>query len=346
MTWGMMVHPGDGGKPFRLDSDRAQILSLIQTVPVALYDDYRKYGWRQSRHIPDARDFNIILIPTKTVMVGQRGMISAIVDLRIENIRMEGEYLHFEYSDIPTGHQTVLGALIDAFTPYFDGDGHFYIQVCGYPKNSKNSNSFGIQLAGMNGVSTITDQNRLGYCVYRGRFTLGKNDQWRVPDTIPNRAQCLVFARTETSGAAIGMTHDKVIVNNDVACEVYVVIFSSGFTLQKPDWGVAIYNATGHMTYSSYYSPFFMGEMIAVRNGRGSANTIARPMVQINRLAKLVRDVGGNWWRFADSGFVFSGNTISVSEAGRMDFTYVQVNNFSYKSIDYDIYAINFDDYF
>ncbi|WFQ80306.1 DUF6453 family protein [Xenorhabdus sp. SF857] len=344
MSWGMMIHPGDGGKPYHLDSDRAQTLSLIQTVSVALYDDYRKYGWRQTRHIPEARDFNIVLIPTKTVMVGQRGMISAIIDLRIENIRMEGEYLHFEYSDIPIGHQTVLGALIDAFMPYSDDDDrHFYIQVCGYPKNT---GSFGIQLAGMNGISTIADQNRLGYCVYRGKFTLGKNGQWRVPDTTPNRTQCLVFARTDTAGAAIGMTHDKVIVNNDVACEVHVVIFSSGFPLQQPEWGVAIYNVSGQITYSSYYAPFFTGEMISVRNGRGTTKTIAKPMVQVNQLAKLVKNVGGNSWRFADSGFVFSGNAISISEAGRMEFNYVQVNNFSYKPIDYDIYAINFDDYF
>ncbi|OKP02075.1 DUF6453 family protein [Xenorhabdus eapokensis] len=343
MSWGMMVHPGDGGKPYYLDSDRAQTLSLIRTVKVALYDDYRQYGWRQSRHIPESQDFNIVLIPTKTVMVGFRGMVSSIVDIRIENIRMEGQYLHFEYNDIPIRHQTVMGALIDAFVPNFDDDNHFYIQVCGYPKQT---GSFGIKLAGMNGVSTITDKNRLGYCVYRGKFTLGKNGQWRVPDSIPNREQCLVFARTETDGASIGMTHDRVVVNNDVACEVYVVIFSSGFALQKPDWGIAIYNASGQMTYSSSYAPFFTGEMIAVRNGSGSAKTIARPMVHVNRLAKLVRNVGRNRWRFADSGFKFSGRAISVSEAGRMDFEYFQLNNFSYKSIDYDIYAINFDDYF
>ncbi|WP_340617507.1 DUF6453 family protein [Xenorhabdus entomophaga] len=343
MSWGMMVQPGDGGKPFRLDSDRAQTMSLIQTVKVALYDDYRKYGWKQSRHIPEAKDFNIVLIPTKTVMVGFRGMVSAIIDLRIENIRMDGEYLHFEYSDNPNRHQTGLGALIDAFMPYFDKDEHFYIQVCGYPKNT---GSFGIQLAGMNGVSTITDQNRLGYCVYRGRVTLDKNGQWRVPDSIPNRAQCLVFARTETSGAAIGMTHDRVIVNNDVACEVYVVIFSSGFPLQKPDWGVAIYNASGHMTYSSYYTPFFMGEMIPVRNGSGSAKTIAKPMVQVNQLAKLVEDRGkGYFWLF-DSGFSFSGNKVWVNRVGKADMVYSQRDWFNYKPIDYDIYAINFDDYF
>ncbi|WP_416777611.1 hypothetical protein ACNFJN_05220 [Xenorhabdus budapestensis] len=86
--------------------------------------------------------------------------------------------------------------------------------------------------------------------------------------------------------------------------------------------------------------------MIPVRNGRGSAKNIARPMVHVNRLAKLARNIRGNNWRFADSGFTFSGSTISVGEAGKMDFEYFQANGFSYKPINYDIYAINFDDYF
>ncbi|AOM42636.1 DUF6453 family protein [Xenorhabdus hominickii] len=331
MALGIRVHPGDGGKPYHLDSDRAQTLSLIRTVSANVADN-RQFGWQQSRHIPEANTFNIVLIPTKTVMAGQFGLHSTIVDRRIENIRMEGEYLKFEFIEGLIG-----------FSPFFEPDDHFYIQVCGYPKSTA---SFGIKLAGMNGVSTMADQNRLGYCVYRGKIPLGARGQWRVPDSIPNRGQCLVFARTETAGAAIGMTHDKVVVNNEVACEVHVVIFSSGFPLQKPDWGVAIYNAAGHMTYSSYYTPFFLGEMIPVRNGRGAANTIARPMVHVNRLAKLVKNVGGNSWRFADSGFAFSGNTISISEAGKMDFEYFQADHFSYKPIDYDIYAINFDDYF
>ncbi|PHM38182.1 hypothetical protein Xmau_03569 [Xenorhabdus mauleonii] len=326
---GIWVRPGDGGKPYYLDSDRAQMLSLLRTVKTAAQGFYTP---ETSHHIPEARDFNIVLIPTKTVVVGQQGLQSIIRDLRIENIRMEGEYLKFAYSEDTRD-----------FSPFFDKDANFYIQVCGYPKYTE---SFGIKLAGMNGVSTIADQNRLGYCVYRGRFSLGSNGQWRVPDAIPNRNQCLVFARTETPGAAIGMTHDKVVVNNDVACDVHVVIFSSGFPLQKPDWGIAIYNASGNLTYSSYYTPFFLGEMIPVRNGQGASPTIARPMVHVNRLAKLIKNTGGNMWRFADSGFKFSGNTISISEAGKMDFEYFQANWFSYKPINYDIYAINFDDYF
>ncbi|PHM59569.1 hypothetical protein Xsto_04044 [Xenorhabdus stockiae] len=340
---GLLVRPGDGGKAYRLDSNRAQTLSLIRAISIDLHGDFKKQGYQQSHHIPEARDFNIVLIPTKTVMVGQDGNMSVIVDIRLNNIRMEGEYLRFEYSDSPNGRPDWYGNVAGWFDPYFDPDRHFYIQVCGYPKYRS---AFGIQLAGMNGVSTITDQNRLGYCVYRGRVTLGKQGQWRVPDSIPNRAQCLVFARTETPGAAVGMTHDKVMVNNDVPCAVSVVIFSSGFALQRPDYGIAIYNASGRLTYSSHYTPFFLGEMIAVRNGSGSARSISRPMVHVNRLAKLVRNVGGNSWRFADSGFTFSGSTISVSEAGKMNFEYIQVNNFSYKPINYDIYAINYDDYF
>ncbi|MDX7989453.1 hypothetical protein FE392_19560 [Xenorhabdus sp. 12] len=155
------------------------------------------------------------------------------------------------------------------------------------------------------------------YCVYRGKFSLGKLGQWRVPDTIPNRHQCLVFSRTETPGAAIGMTHDKVIVNNDVACDVHVVIFSSSFPLQKPDWGIAIYNASGHLTYSSYYTPFFLGEMIAVRDGRGTAKTFSKPMVQVNQLANLLENRGKGYFWIFESGFSFSGNTIGVNRVGR-----------------------------
>ncbi|MDX8000791.1 hypothetical protein FE394_16745 [Xenorhabdus sp. Reich] len=330
-TLGIMVRPGDGGKPYYLDSDRAQMLSLLRTVAIDGWDG-KNYYYKKSFHIPEARNFNIVLIPIKTVMVGQQGLQSIIRDRRIERMSMDGEYLNIELNE----------TLYD-FAAFSERERSFYIQVCGDPKHTE---SFGIKLAGMNGVSTIADQNRLGYCVYRGRFSLGKDGQWRVPDSIPNRSQCLVFARTETPGAAIGMTHDKVIVNNEVACEVHVVIFSSGFPLQKPDWGVAIYNASGHLTYSSYYTPFFLGEMIPVRDGRGAARTIARPMIHVNRLAKLVKNVQGNSWRFADSGFKFSGNTISISEAGKMDFEYFQADHFSYQPINYDIYAINFDDYF
>ncbi|MBI6550556.1 hypothetical protein [Xenorhabdus lircayensis] len=77
------------------------------------------------------------------MVVGQTGLRSVIEDRRIENIRMDGEYLKFDYND----------SLRD-FTPFFDRDANFYIQVCGYPKHTS---SFGIKLAGMNGVSTIAD---------------------------------------------------------------------------------------------------------------------------------------------------------------------------------------------
>ncbi|MBD2802051.1 hypothetical protein ID854_16815 [Xenorhabdus sp. M] len=330
-TLGIMVHPGDGGKPYHLDSDRAQMLSLLRTVAITGWKG-KKYYYKTTFHIPEARDFNIILIPTKTVMVGYYDVYLAIVERRIEKMEMSGEYLNIEMNDN-----------LYQFSPVFEPEKIFYIQVCGYPKQT---GSFGIQLAGMNGISTLSDQNRLGYCVYRGKVSLGSLGQWRVPDSIPNRGQCLVFARTETAGAAIGMTHDKVIVNNDVACELSVVIFSSGFPLQKPDWGVVIYNASGQPTYSSHYTPFFLGEMIAVRNGQGRTKNIARPMVQVNQLAKLVDSRGKGYFWFFDSGFSFSGNTITINRVGRYNTEYAQQDWFSYRPIDYDIYAINFDDYF
>ncbi|YAP79947.1 hypothetical protein AB0856_001130 [Xenorhabdus stockiae] len=78
---GLLVRPGDGGKAYRLDSNRAQTLSLIRAISIDLHGDFKKQGYQQSHHIPEARDFNIVLIPTKTVMVGQDGNMSVIVDI-------------------------------------------------------------------------------------------------------------------------------------------------------------------------------------------------------------------------------------------------------------------------
>ncbi|MDX7989454.1 hypothetical protein FE392_19565 [Xenorhabdus sp. 12] len=138
---GIMVHPGDGGKSYYLDSDKAQMLSLLRTVAIDGRDG-KKYYYKKSFHIPEAHDFNIVLIPTKTVMVGQQGLRSVIVDCWIERMDMDGEYLNIEMND----------TLYD-FSSH-SKDRTFYIQACGYPKYTE---SFGIKLAGMNGVSTIAD---------------------------------------------------------------------------------------------------------------------------------------------------------------------------------------------
>jgi hypothetical protein len=327
--FGLRIQPGDGGKAYYLDSDRAQTLSLIQTIAIDGWENRRPYS-AKSFHIPEAKDFHILIIPIRTVIVGQWGNVSAINERTLESFWMDGEYLNIR-----------LNFSLDEFSGI--GGNVFYLQVCGYPKNRE---SFGIRLAGMNGVSTLSDQNRLGYCVYRGKFTLGEWGKWRVPDSVPNRSQCLVFARTETSGAAIGMDRDKVIVNGRTPCEVSVVVFSSGFPLQKPDYGVAIYNSAGQMTYTSQYTPFFLGEMIAIRNGSGSAKTITKPMVQVNQLASLVESRGKGYFNIWNSGFSFSGNQIWISRTNFVTYTYFQRDRFSADPINYDIYAINYDDYF
>ncbi|MFW0053930.1 MAG: hypothetical protein AB8W32_10895 [Arsenophonus endosymbiont of Dermacentor nuttalli] len=73
-----------------------------------------------------------------------------------------------------------------------------------------------------------------------------------------------------------------------------MLVFTSDFTLKPADHGLFIYNTQGKLSYSSNYLHFMMGANVTL-NQWGVTSPFARPMLQANECAEMIKSVYQNW---------------------------------------------------
>ncbi|WP_038267985.1 DUF6453 family protein, partial [Xenorhabdus cabanillasii] len=158
-------------------------------------------------------------------------------------------------------------------------------QIYSPKKNQLIKNNFGLDFEAANQFLTVSDEKEIGYCILREKIKMNAGQSWSVPLGLPNPENHVVFVRSDNPNCAVSTDriYNKITVSHD--CNLYVVVFSSGFSPQRDDGGLHIWNERGELTYSSKYIPFFQGENITFDNHTDVITTkLQFPMIRATDL--------------------------------------------------------------
>lgn len=201
--------------------------------------------------------------------------------------------------------------------PLISNDGRLLYDV--YETSGTGVGTYGLYLPDSTDFSAITNATKAGFCVYRTTITLGNNQSWTVPTNIPGRDNCSVFGNWSNASASVEYvsTEKKIYVRN-ATVSINVAIFSNGFTLTIPSYGLYIFNASGQCTYNSNYIPLFYKKTVSFNSG-GTVNTgITKPLVPLWVYGLQGNSInGGESWEIWSKGLMMNGSNIGAAR-GRL----------------------------
>lgn len=214
------------------------------------------------------------------------------------------------------------------------------------PNANTNLEAYGIAMYDSVNFLALTDVSQFGYVTYRA--TINVAGTWTIPDSVPNRDTCVVFARFNSTGTPLWHDRDTNQLrtytgfgsNNGSSIggsinNIQIVIVSVGFSPGLPNsgYGVVIRNASGVITYSSKYPPLiwrggYFGFPYYLENDSGnpakiqwigSSGNVSQPMVPLGSYGFQCGDFrsqGTYPQRVAlYSGLLMSGNSVSTYRA-------------------------------
>nr|DAV47343.1 MAG TPA: hypothetical protein [Caudoviricetes sp.] len=201
--------------------------------------------------------------------------------------------------------------------PLISKDGNLLYDV--YETSATGTGTYGLYLPDSSDFSAITNATKAGFCVYRTTITLGNNQSWTVPTNIPGRDNCSVFGNWSNSGASVEyVSTNKTVYVRNTTVTINIAIFSNGFNLTMPDYGLYIFNSSGQCTYNSNYIPMFYKNTVNFNSG-GVVNTgIARPLVPLGVYGLQGNAInGGESWEIWSKGLMMNGSSVGATR-GRL----------------------------
>ncbi|VEJ54656.1 DUF6453 family protein [Pragia fontium] len=186
------------------------------------------------------------------------------------------------------------------------------------------ADSYGIALADSTNYLEITDSSKMGCCVWVGNVTI--NGTWSVPTSIPARQNSVVFVNWSSADAALifdDTTKTISCYQNDSLTTVNasIAVFTSGFNLELPDYGLAIWNANGQCTFSSKYAPLIASGIVSLNATPGTWVTcpVSRPMIPVGVVGATKTWSGGGRAKWSECGIKMSGNRVTGGAARYMN---------------------------
>lgn len=206
--------------------------------------------------------------------------------------------------------------------------------------------TYGISMTDATDFCTISDVNRFGYVTWSGTITI--SGEWAIPSTIPNRANCVVFARWNNTSVPLYFDRNSLSIKTytsfggsggasqgGTVSNVQIVIVSVGFNPPLPTsgYGIVIRNAASQITFSSAYPPvIWRGGRVSfpfyIENDTSSGSKIqwnactgnvALPMAPLGNYGFQCGDFSstGNYPTKVAlrSGLLMSGNSVSTYRA-------------------------------
>lgn len=310
MSYGLYINPQNGGKPFRLDESDCQMLAKLKHARIwaGPYNILEPPGmWSYNRDkkayytpVPGIENYDAFLVVKKGTQCVQMPGLNGAWSNRVLNAWLADGGL---YVDCQSG-----GYAIWSKDPY----GNFFaFDVFGVPKRTPADNSYGIQLSGMNGVTTLSDFTRVGYCVWAGEVYASRYTGISVPGiNIGDEYRYSVYARPK-SGEAVLIRRDNSL-QSDRDTTLQVAVFDhqpdlSGMT----GWGMEIYNSRGQVTYNTRYAPMLGGEVLG--SSKSGYSKYARPLFNIGTYGNYVSEIKKDTYDLAACGLKISGNRYDVS---------------------------------
>ncbi|HGJ5875023.1 MAG TPA: DUF6453 family protein [Arsenophonus apicola] len=340
--FGFFVDLNDGFKQFEITS-KSQILTKLLS---ATNPDFKKRD--HSYTIPDADKYHLIVVPKVIARLYFVHNSYVVRPLTLENIRIEGNQLKFSFEKwgIHWYWGGIGGGISQRGTFIYDGEyqNRYQIDVYGYPKQGT-AGDYGLFLGGLGNAVEITQQSKLGYCVFRKKITISANDTYTIPSNVPSIDKSLVFIRPTNQNAIVSISRDNKKIYSTAQTDVYVLVFATDFTLVPADYGLNIYNSKGILNYSSNYLPFLVGENITLTQW-GVAAPFARPMLQANECAEMIDRIYRDWTYCRAGGYRFQGNKITIQPGRNLEWVFVDTSAIDYISYSTPSYVIDFDLYF
>ncbi|HGJ5877726.1 MAG TPA: DUF6453 family protein [Arsenophonus nasoniae] len=340
--YGLFVDLNDGFKTFEITSKSRILTKLLSTNN----HDLKKRD--HSFTIPEADKYNLIIVPKVISRLYQVSRSYAVRQLRLENIRVEGNQLKCNWDrwGIHWFWGGPGGGVSDRGT-FLYGEQYenvYKIDVYGYPKQAT-SGDYGLFIGGLGNAVEITQQSKLGYCVFRKKISISTNGTYKIPNTVPSIGKSLVFIRPTNQNAVVSISRDNKNIYSNVRTDVYVLVFTTDFTLLPVDYGLNIYNQKGTVSYSSNYLPFLVGANITLTQW-GVTAPFARPMLQANECAEMIDRVYQGWTYCKAGGYRFQGNTITIQQGRNLEWGFVDTSAIDDITYSTPSYVIDFDLYF
>lgn len=194
-----------------------------------------------------------------------------------------------------------------------DGDIWFYFDV--YQSNDAGDNYGLYFLNDLTSFTSISDVTTSGLCVYRTSVSI--DGEWAVPDSVEGYANCCVCANWDHGSAVVEFDNSrKVVTVTGGPVTLNIAVFSNGFSLRMPDYGLFIYNSAGVCTFNSLYIPFFIKGSLTI-NDKWQSTGLAKPMVPLFVTGIDKSSLGGNIIQIWNKGVMISGQSVKAGRGKR-----------------------------
>ncbi|MEM8171221.1 DUF6453 family protein [Morganella morganii] len=342
--YGIYVQPETGSKPFYLDDSGCQMLSKIGSFPFrynSTYDFTEPPGmWNYDKGIKSwvtnvngLDSYNAFVIVKKGSHAAFQGRLTGVVSNWTKRIWLDGNTLCVDAS---TGDASAWND-----DPY---GGFFQYEVFGTPKRTASDSNYGIQLSGMNNVTTITDLSKLGYCVWAGDIYSPGWDGVYIPGyDIGNESRYTLYVRPK-NGEAVMMKYKNIIKTKNATTLQIILFDHMPDFYNKPKFGIEIRNKNGVVTYTSKYAPLMGGQVLTNKSG---STWYSRPFFNLGNYGTYVSSIKNKYYDLAAMGLYVSGNyydvrhmtNVSMGWMGDMWTDHGEINGvFNTHCIDGDLY--------
>lgn len=285
---GLWVTNDNGGSYFNLASGGARAITFLQRIKAANSSTTMRYTISNK-----SAGTTLMVVPVHSFELFQPNNTLSVIAVCTTSVSVSGNVVTINFSNTNAGQ------------PFISKDGYFYYDV--YETTEPSAGSYGLFMRDSTDFSAITDATKSGLCVYRNTVTV--NGTWTVPNNIPNRANCSVFANWNSTSAVVEYNPSNFQITTKGSVTLNIAIFSNGFQLTMPPYGFYIFNKSGQCTYNSNYIPLFVKKTVAFSGA--SLNTgIAKPLIPLYVVGGEAQDLGGSRYDFYNKGIIMSGSTI------------------------------------
>lgn len=186
-------------------------------------------------------------------------------------------------------------------------------QTTTFPKIS--SNSYGVAFFGGTSPQAITDTIKIGYVRANAVRSIAANATINVSDIAGSRDA--VFGWWSNPSAVVEMNHADKTISSTAATTLYLTAFGEVPNLTLPKYGLAIWNKSGRLVYSSAHIPF---SKVTTKNiGTGTVDTgVDKPMIPLGRCGYDA--INNGLWTIPIRGFTINGRNVGSGRSARNQY--------------------------
>ena len=185
-------------------------------------------------------------------------------------------------------------------------------QITAFPKNT---DAYGIAFFGGASPQAITDTTKLGYVRANAVRSIAANATINVSD-IAGSGEA-VFGWWSNPSAVVEMNHADKTISSTAATTLYLTAFGEVPNLTLPKYGLAIWNKSGRLVYSSAHIPF---SKVTTKNiGTGTVDTgVDKPMIPLGRCGYDA--INNGLWTIPIRGFTINGRNVGSGRSARNQY--------------------------